>query len=675
MNPNQQSFSQNYGRIFLDKDRFINQQNIQILLRGVNFSGSSKVPFQPIGATHLPLDYDNYRQVTFVGRPAPLAEADEHFRRLRAWGFNFLRWIVTWEAVEHDGPGQYDESYLDYLRQMVQKAGQYGFYIWIDPHQDVWSRFTGGDGAPGWIFEMLDMDMRLFGRTGTAYIHNDYPHYYPHMIWPLNYTKLTVATMFTIFFGAKDFAPGWNINGQSVQHWLQERYIQYMEQIAKRLADLDHVVGYGSMNEPFSGYISRTNLDQWEVPIKLGPFSTPVQNMALGSGWSTQTPFYVKTPIGFKYFRNVLLNPKNESIWINGRVCPWREQGVWDFDSQGQPAILDQDFFTHRKNPANDNQLTKIDFWKDYLKPFINVFAQRIRQIDPKAIIFVEGEPQPDRHDLLEWSKSDADNIVNSSHFYDGKLLFTKTYHEHFTLDSEDGKNLIPIIGKKNVQKFYDRYLKKLKNISTRQMNGVPTVIGEFGIPFDFNNKIGLKTGNYEMHEQAIANYYQALDKNLLNSTQWNYTSDNNHDYGDLWNFEDLSIFSLDDKKENKRNNPQNAEEYNNGGRSIKGFARPYIKSAPGEISAINFITKGFFTKKNIFTGQIKPMSCSTQPAIVYVPLIQFPTGYAITHCDGSYQIQKYTDGYHEILWYPKTNMPIAKIQIQSTSNESSELF
>jgi aryl-phospho-beta-D-glucosidase BglC (GH1 family) len=85
--------------------------------------------------------------VSFVGRPFPL-EADEHFARLRAWGFNFLRLLVTWEAIEHAGPSLYDETYLDYLRAVAARAGDFGFQLYIDPHQDMWSRFSGGDGAP-----------------------------------------------------------------------------------------------------------------------------------------------------------------------------------------------------------------------------------------------------------------------------------------------------------------------------------------------------------------------------------------------------------------------------------------------------------------------------------------------------------------------------------------------
>src|SRR4030042_3080160 len=137
---------------------FVDDFGRRVMLRGVNLSGSSKVPYKPDGATYIREGFFDHRHVSFVGRPFPLEQADEHLGRLREWGFNFLRLLVTWEAIEHAGPGIYDEVYLDYIVEVVKKAGSYGFSLFIDPHQDVGGRFSGGGGAPGWTLEAVGFD-------------------------------------------------------------------------------------------------------------------------------------------------------------------------------------------------------------------------------------------------------------------------------------------------------------------------------------------------------------------------------------------------------------------------------------------------------------------------------------------------------------------------------------
>lgn len=54
---------------------------------------------------------------------------------------------VQWAGVE-PVRGQYNQTYLDIYRGMIQKLQENGIYILVDQHQDVWSAQTCGHGAP-----------------------------------------------------------------------------------------------------------------------------------------------------------------------------------------------------------------------------------------------------------------------------------------------------------------------------------------------------------------------------------------------------------------------------------------------------------------------------------------------------------------------------------------------
>jgi len=625
---------------------FVDAAGRKVILRGVNLGGDTKVPFSPDGATQNREDWPprDLVNVSWIGRPFPREEAEEHFSRLRSWGLNCLRFLTTWEAVEHAGPYRYDEPYLDYLAEMIALAGRYGFHVFVDPHQDVWSRVTGGDGAPLWLFDKIGLDYTRFDAAGAAlnmqHLWDPAPkrNRYKKMMWGENYKYFVSGTLWTLFFAGRDFAPNLCLRDEAtgerlnVQDYLFAHYVGSLRQIARRIRDMPHVFGFDSLNEPHHGFIGHRAATR---RLKMNPDNPAHEPPLPGLAWAPVDGMFAAAghafdleEIGIRPSRQVLgvkrkvrVNPNKVSIWKEGAPDFWREHGVWDVGPDGRPVCPDDDYFR-----VADGR--EVDFSRDYLLPFAARVAEALREYNPAWMILVEDEPEKAFREGAAWPENTPPNMVNGFHWYDLVLNMLGRFLWPVTLDLTRGK---PVWGIRGVQRMYERQIGGVLRM-TEPVNGgnCPCLLGEFGIPMDMRNGRYFRDWKthgdraFDRHAKILDLMYNVLDEHLLSSTQWCYAASNVNGFGDNWNLEDFSVFSRDQQTADWR------EDLDSGARGLQGFCRPYARRTAGTPLVMRFRPRS-----GRFRFEYAPDPAIREPTEIFVPRVQYPRGYEV-RCAGA---------------------------------------
>jgi len=188
--------------LFLYKEGFRDAQGRLVYFKGVNAGAWAKLP------PFLPFEDPKWWDV------------------LATWGYNMVRLTIFWEAIEPE-PGVYDQRYLDKVEDMVNEASKRGIYVLLDMHQDQYSRYLKGDGAPYWA---LPKNVDPHNNSGVA-----------GPFWFSSYfTSGDVKTSFSNFFKSDD---------------LKGHYYNSWKEVARRVNKSPNVLGYDIMNEPFGGEI------------------------------------------------------------------------------------------------------------------------------------------------------------------------------------------------------------------------------------------------------------------------------------------------------------------------------------------------------------------------------------------------------------------------------------
>ncbi|KAF7539217.1 hypothetical protein G7054_g2336 [Neopestalotiopsis clavispora] len=595
------------GPLRIDDGHFVDGFGRTVMLRGWNVSGASKLPTEPNGLSHLTEGFYEHRTVTFVGRPFPLEEAPLHFRRLQAWGMPFVRLLVTWESIGHAGPNpskDLDLEYIAYLRKLIELMPRYGIKCFVCAHQDVWSRFSGGSGAPGWTFEAVGLDIEAFTETGAAYVHgqdelrraqapgNEKEPSGP-FVWPSGYQKLAASTMATIFWAGDALAPKLRclrstldnkggVEEVSVQAFLQDAFIEAFGRLADEIVDLEAVIGFEPMNEPHRGLVNLHGFHGWnyDTDLHIGYYPNLTQALALGSGYKQTVPYYVKSwPWPTRVSHHTTVDPQGRSAWLSssstGAVnrpqglgqCVWRAHGVWDWDSeQSKPVITDESYFELDHRPGRQGR--EIEWYRDCYAPFLRRFSQRVSRIRSTQFSFVEPIPNefippwPPRYEnkgiVVRKKQSYAvptvlssdhrpQNLVYAPHFYDLNVLFSKL-HSWMSVNVQGLARGMFVgnavyFGVGGLRRNYRKQIGNIVKHGRLSLGRLPTVIGEIGIPFDINGGYAFLTGDYDKQRDLVGALISAMEDNLVNGfTLWNYNPDNRVEYGDGWNKEDFSV-------------------------------------------------------------------------------------------------------------------------------------
>jgi len=136
-------FDDELTQVHTDLNYLKDEQGRYVYVHGVNVSGNAKLPFDVDPESGIP---------TYVGRPFPREEFDQRFGQLKDFGFNVIRLLFLWESVFPEKRDKVDDVYLDYFEELISKANEYGIYVLINMHENLWGRglyAMYNENAPG----------------------------------------------------------------------------------------------------------------------------------------------------------------------------------------------------------------------------------------------------------------------------------------------------------------------------------------------------------------------------------------------------------------------------------------------------------------------------------------------------------------------------------------------
>jgi len=597
-------------------------------------------------------------------------------------GFNVVRLLVIWEAIEPKKKGEYNTEYLTYIRKIVQEAKDQGIYVLMDMHQDMFSRHlkvkfnaqpeygvpgsleyqmmslvkdytdtVQGDGAPRWavqaclsekkmdskywgtprimsgmdweaLEEIWDVYKKLTGAKDTDPVPAWVPRFLlnlpgkfevnettdmlPMTNWGMAHLlSLDVARSYACLLAGDKVFPSLKVGSQNIKDYLQEAYADAWVQVARQVKGFDNVIGYDIMNEPGGNFITLSAVGGM---IKFNALDGALKVLKMMLGDKDGADLY-KVLVTLK-----LLPPDTSDDTLK----------KWGMEHLDVGAALGMN------NGFDEN----------HLRPFYERVGKAIVKEDPRALIFIEHTlglamitggyggvggwfEEPMQHPKGPELKN---RVVWAPHWYPDIYPHPGFNVEPRTFTPEQMR-----------YRDYKPKLEEAKGLATYSLGNIPTVFGEFGTYFNFNNKFirqkdgklkldnKAKASKYEVSSHVLNNYYEALEKMFASRIQWCYSPENTETHGDLWNREDFSVLGPDRKP-----------------RSALAWSRPYARALAGKPVSTHFHSdfhyfdpdKGTADPKREFVVRYASKETSA-PTEIFVPPVQYGEGFYVWVSDG----------------------------------------
>ena len=116
--------------------QFIDEQGRERFFRGINVVVKS-FPFLP--------ETKSFNVVNSF--------SEEDMVNLEDWGFNIIRLGTEWAGLEPTR-GNYNMTYLEVMKEIVEKSKAHNIYTLLDFHQDLLAEAFCGEGIPRWAVKV-----------------------------------------------------------------------------------------------------------------------------------------------------------------------------------------------------------------------------------------------------------------------------------------------------------------------------------------------------------------------------------------------------------------------------------------------------------------------------------------------------------------------------------------